>query len=562
MMDRKTLVVVMGCILALIVWNAIIARMYPPIPKPVRPAAAPGQTNDLPARVVTALPEPPARIVEPLEPYAPRPAERLVSLRNEFVHIEFTSWGGGVRSVELLRHHVNGRENVVLNGAEMPPALSLWGVPGAGPEGAYDIQYGPGANALTMRTTTSRGVEVSKQFKLGEDYLLSASVELSRPPAERPETRSIQLSIGSAGPVSRREGMDFIGVGWLQAGKYHNRALKHAAKGTLERPVTEPVQARWAAAKNQFFTMLLTPSTNAVAMIFAQVDALPPIDWKARTAPHGIFGAVELPASDTGMGLVERYEFTWYAGPKEFDRLAALGANQEEIMQFGFFSPISVVLLKSMNFFHRLIPNYGFSIIIVTIIIKILFWPIQAKSIRSMKEMQKFQPLMQKLREKYKDDPQRMNAEMMKLYKEHKINPFAGCLPMLVQIPVFFALFTMLRTAVELRGASFLWIRDLSAPDTIAAPLGFPLNPLPLLMGASMIWQMRLTPTGGDPKQQQIMMFMPLFFLFICYNMASGLVLYWTVQQFLSIAQQWWSLRQPDAQPRPGAPLPAAGKSK
>src|SRR3990172_1178065 len=123
-----------------------------------------------------------------------------------------------------------------------------------------------------------------------------------------------------------------------------------------------------------------------------------------------------------------------------------------------------------------------------------------------MKEMQKFQPLMQKLGEKHKDDPQRQQQEMMKLYKEHKINPFAGCLPMVVQVPVFFAFYTMLRSAVELRGASFLWIKDLAQPDTIGHLAGFPLNPLPLVMGVSMIGQMKLTPTGGDPKQQQMMM--------------------------------------------------------
>jgi YidC/Oxa1 family membrane protein insertase len=188
-----------------------------------------------------------------------------------------------------------------------------------------------------------------------------------------------------------------------------------------------------------------------------------------------------------------------------------------------------------------------------------------------MKAMQKFQPLISKLREKYKDDPQRLNAETMKLYKEHKINPFAGCLPMVVQIPVFFALFTMLRSAVELRGASFLWIKDLSQPDTIwshtlafALPIvgdTLKLNPLPIAMGASMIWQMKLTPSGGDPKQQQMMMFMPLMMLYFFYSSSSGLVLYWTVQQFLSIAQQWWSMRQADTAAS-AVPMTSTGKTK
>ena len=197
-----------------------------------------------------------------------------------------------------------------------------------------------------------------------------------------------------------------------------------------------------------------------------------------------------------------------------------------------------------MSWLHKLIPNYGIAIIIITIIIKIIFWPIQAKSIRSMKQMQKFQPLVTKLREKYKDNPQKMNAEMMKLYKEHKINPLSGCLPMLVQIPVFFALFAMLRSAIELRGAKFLWIGDLSRPDTVAHLAGFAVNPLPLLMVGTMAWQQKITPTAGDPQQAKMMMFMPLMMLFFFYSASSGLVLYWTVQQLLSIAQQWWMMRQ------------------
>ena len=218
-------------------------------------------------------------------------------------------------------------------------------------------------------------------------------------------------------------------------------------------------------------------------------------------------------------------------------------------MQFGMWGFFSKILLKGMNFCHRLIPNYGVAIILITILIKLLFWPIQAKSIKSMKEMQKFQPLMQKIREKYKDNMQKQNEELMKLYKEHKINPFSGCLPMLVQIPVLFALFAMLQSAIELRGASFLWIHDISRPDTIFTIAGLGINPLPLLMTGASIWQMKLTPQTGDSQQQKIMMFMPLIFLFMFYSTASGLVLYWTVQQLLSVAQQWWSLRQPDAAP-------------
>ena len=306
--------------------------------------------------------------------------------------------------------------------------------------------------------------------------------------------------------------------------------------------------------------MILTPDTNAVAVECKQVDLPPPVDWKAKDPPHGVFAALTIVPTTVSTNVMERYDFTWYAGPKAYERLVALGKGQEEVMQFGFWGVISVVLLKSMKFFHGLVPSYGVAIILVTICIKILFWPIQAKSIKSMKAMQKFQPLINKLKEKYKDDPQRLNAETMKLYKEHKINPVSGCLPMVVQIPVLFAFYRMLASAIELRGQSFLWIHDLSAPDTIFQVLGIPVNPLPLLMTGLSVWQMKITPQSGDQQQQKMMMFMPLMMMFIFYKLAAGVVLYYTVQQFLSIAQQWWSMRKAD-NATPATPL-AVGKAK
>ena len=165
------------------------------------------------------------------------------------------------------------------------------------------------------------------------------------------------------------------------------------------------------------------------------------------------------------------------------------------------------------------------------------------------------QPLIAKLMEKYPDDPQKQQQEMMKLYREHKVNPMGGCLPLLAQIPVFIALYNMLRTVVELRGAKFLWIHDLSLPDTVCTIAGLPINPLPLVMCATTLWQQKLTPNASaDPTQQKMMMLMPLMFVFMFYSMSSGLVLYWTVQNLLSILQQWLALRdtkKPAAVPAP-----------
>ncbi|HUI06545.1 MAG TPA: membrane protein insertase YidC [Verrucomicrobiae bacterium] len=564
-MDKKTVLVVVACLIALFAWQTLVNKIYPPKPKPPRPAAAavtnaPQPQAEIPPTVEKPAAAPPTKAAM-VEPEEPRPAEQTVTLTNDYVRMEFTSWGGGVRQVELLKHKTNGSGNVVLNGGDFVPALALDGVTNAGPDAAYTVAR-PAADVLVMRRRTREGLEVTKTFRLGEGYLLSNTVEIARAPqAGGPLPTTVELTIGTAAPANPKEPPNYLSASWLVGEKYQYRDLGHIAKYAAKGISNETVNARWGAVKDQFFTMILTPSTNAVEIAYHEVELPRPADWKAKQPPHGVSAALKLVPMATTSNGTERYVFTWYAGPKEYERLVALHGGQEEVMQFGFWSVISVVLLKSMKFFYGLIPNYGVAIIIITILIKILFWPVQAKSIKSMKAMQKFQPLMTKLREKYKDDPQRLNTEMMKLYKEHKINPFAGCLPMAVQIPVFFALFAMLRSAVELRGASFLWIKDLSQPDTVAHLLGFPVNPLPIAMGVSMIWQMKLTPSGGDPKQQQMMMFMPLMMLFFFYSSSSGLVLYWTVQQFLSIAQQWWSMRQADTGAR-AVPVPSTGKTK
>jgi YidC/Oxa1 family membrane protein insertase len=190
-----------------------------------------------------------------------------------------------------------------------------------------------------------------------------------------------------------------------------------------------------------------------------------------------------------------------------------------------------------MNVLKGWLGSYAWAIVVLTLIIKTVLWPMQNKATASMKRMSALQPLMTQLREKYKDDPARLNAEVMQLYKDYQVNPFGGCLPMLVQIPIFFGFYNMLGKAVELRNSSFLWVQDLSQPDTVARLLNFPINVLPLIMAVTMFVQMAIQPKSGDPAQQRIFMFMPLIFIFFCYNFASALALYWTVQNLFSIVQ-------------------------
>ena len=235
-----------------------------------------------------------------------------------------------------------------------------------------------------------------------------------------------------------------------------------------------------------------------------------------------------------------------YLGPKEIDQLNAMGHNLSKAINFGWFDPLAKPVLYLLKFIYRYTGNYGVAIIIVTILIKIVFWPLAQKSAKSMKTMQKIQPKLKKLKEKYGDDKERMNRELMQLYKTYKVNPMSGCLPMLVQIPVFFALYKVLLQAIELRHAPFaLWIKDLSAPDRLMIPGveipylgGIPV--LTILMGASMYLQQKMSPTSMDPSQAKMMQFLPIVFTFLFINFPSGLVLYWLVNNLLSIAQQYY----------------------
>ncbi len=243
-------------------------------------------------------------------------------------------------------------------------------------------------------------------------------------------------------------------------------------------------------------------------------------------------------------------------------------------MNFGLWRPVSQTLLNFMNLLHSWVKSYGLAIILLTACVKGVLWPLQNKANKSMRRMSALSPKMQALKEKYKDDPTKMNTEVMKLYKEHGVNPVGGCLPMMIQIPIFFGLFTMLGQAAELRNASFLWIHDLSQPDTLFMIPGLgwipilgnpitgslPVNLLPIMMGASNVWLMRMTPNTGDAMQRRVMMFMPLIFLVFCYNFAAALALYYTTQNLFTILQLWQNKRQPAPVLTTPAPTVKRGK--
>ncbi len=299
----------------------------------------------------------------------------------------------------------------------------------------------------------------------------------------------------------------------------------------------------WAGVMSQYFTAFVHPAERPLGTV--RFDG----DGPRRLQTF----SVELPlATERGPGL----RYTIYMGPLDYDRLQEIDPALTELISLGptIFRPVSKLMLWLLLFVHRYIPNYGWVIILISVATKFLFYPLTKSSTRSMREMQLVQPELNKIKEKYKDDQARQSQEMMKLYKEHGINPMAGCLPLLVQMPVFWALFTVLRSTIELRQAPFaLWIQDLSRPDVLfQLPIHLPVlgnhfSLLPILMAVGMWLQTKIgTPSaaknaeGAMASQQRMMStFMPLFMLFIFYNTPSGLVLYWLVNTILTIVQTW-----------------------
>lgn len=293
----------------------------------------------------------------------------------------------------------------------------------------------------------------------------------------------------------------------------------------------------WAAYEDTYFICAIIPSTTGT-----RTTRISAVDETVHTVISE--GTVTLDPAGT-----REFSYKVYFGPKKLAILKQVNHELSRAINFGWFDALAKPMLWLLNFFYTYIGNYGVAIILLTILIKGAFWPIAQKGMKSMKNMQKLQPKVAKLKEKFKDDPQKMNQEMMALYKTYKVNPLGGCLPMFLQIPFFFALYKVLLMSIELRHAPFmLWINDLSAPDRLWIGFDIPyLHGLPvltLLMGGSMYLQQKMTPTTADPTQARIMQMLPVIFTFMFLNFASGLVLYWFVNNLLSILQQQLINRQ------------------
>ncbi len=316
------------------------------------------------------------------------------------------------------------------------------------------------------------------------------------------------------------------GAIYTPAEKYEKISFDDMTK----KPLSREVKGGWVAMLQHYFVGAWMPPTDSVDTFYA----------KTQEGGRHVIGYKTVSASKIAPGQDVNISTTLYAGPKEHKRLVEQAAGMEYTVDYGWLTVIASPLFQFLHYIHGWTGNWGWAIIILTIIIKLVFYPLSATSYRSMANMRRVQPKMQSIKERYADDKQKQQQAMMELYKTEKINPLGGCLPIVVQIPVFIALYWVLLESVEMRQAPFaLWITDLSSAD--------PYFVLPVLMGVTMLATQLLSPQMGDPLQRKVMMALPVVFTVFFAFFPAGLVLYWVVQNLLSIAQQWMITRQVEA---------------
>jgi YidC/Oxa1 family membrane protein insertase len=521
-----------------------------PVGSPDAPAGSPDAPSGSPGAVADFSGQPPAPAVD---------TGRTVSVETPLYTAVLQTDGGILRRFTLKGYRTGIGASAPLvemiggpAAAQAPLGILLDGLATwNGPQWTLaggDLRLADGEGGVLTFSAEADGVTLRRELAFSaSDYVITERLFLASP---RPRTVNTAFTLGisslntdrkvsvfsslrhallgGAQPEPEESQYNPTRVAWLQGADFDEESsTADLAKGT---PVLNG--ASWMGVMNNYFL-------GAVSM-----------DDPAAGAKGRLIGNVyHVLIGKTGVTLRPGEEIllrsAYFIGPKESGGLAATPNELGRALDYGFFSVIARPLVRLLVFFHGYTDNYGTAIILMTMLIKLIFWPLSQKSYKSMNQMKKLQPMMLKIREKYKNDKDAINRETMQLYKTYKVSPAGGCLPIVVQIPVFFGLYQGLLNAIELRHAPFIdvlpftdipWLADLASPD--------PLLITPLIMGATMFLQQKMSPSSADPTQARIMMLMPLIFTVLFLNFPAGLVVYWLVNNVISIGQQWWQLRR------------------
>ena len=536
-MERRVLLAIFLAFLTLYLWQALV--MPPP-----EPATADTPATSVAPDAGTTPPSPPSSgprqsaVAEPASnPVVSESAEREIQVETDDVIATFTNRGGRLKSWLLKKHRNSAGApfELVVDGDAATTALpfslrvddatltrtlneALYRVRSSEPAGAA-----PNSHPISFEYGDTAGLRVVKEFQFEPTaYVVSVKVQVQQ--GDRPLTPAIEWGPGLGKEPSAQGRYTLQPEGILSIADDEERI---PAARVAEQP-TRQGDFQFAGIEDHYFlATALFPGTSTVTF-------------------HPVTGAV-LPGEETGRPLMnfilqpgkQAEPLRFYVGPKDFDRLAAVDRSLVRAINFGMFAVLVVPLLRALNWVNGFVGNYGWSIILLTIIINLVMFPLRHKSVVSMRKMQEIQPEAKAIQDRYKNvkatDPakQKMNQELMTLYRERGVNPASGCVPMLLTLPVLLAFYSLLSTAIELRGAPFIgWIHDLSLYD--------PYYVTPVLMGITQVWQQRITPqTGVDPAQQKLMMFMPIMFMAFFLWAPAGVAIYWFVSNLWGIGQQY-----------------------
>jgi len=550
-MERRVLLAIFLCFIVLYVWQAVFVKPAPKRPAgaatsaPAGTVAAPAAGESAPAPAAAPV-EPPASTAAPL---VAEQQEREIRVETDDVSAVFTNRGGRLKSWRLKRYLDRNNQPLELIASDLPAGQPLpfslrtmdEAVDSHVNTALYQVQQ-PSANEVAFEYRDSSGLRAIKQFAVGPmPYTVTARVDVAA--NDRPLPAAVVWGPG-LGDSDSQTGRYAVKPGGLfsTGGKVTRLSASNIAKQS------EYNQSFEYAGIDDHYFMSVAMNPGAAKTAYQPLSIPPPANTKDPTRDFVSYSVTPAKAGEP---------LTFYVGPKDFSTLKAIGPDYVRAINFGMFDVLVKPLLVSLNWVHQYVGNYGWAIIVLTILINVVLFPLNHKSVVSMRKMQEIQPQAKAIQDRYAKlkatDPakQKMNQELMALYRDRGVNPASGCIPLLLMMPVFLAFYAMLQTAIELRGAPFLgWIHDLSAPD--------PYYVLPVLVGVSQVVQQLMTPqTGVDPAQQKMMLFMPLVLIFVFVASPAGALLYWLASTLIRVGQMQFTnyLIGP---PTVRAPRPAA----
>ncbi|MDR3243455.1 MAG: membrane protein insertase YidC [Elusimicrobiota bacterium] len=514
-MKKNTLMFISFSVLTILLWNFVLSPQTPknapqqPVQEQTQNTAAAQPQTQAPTQQTAALPSSSKNIA------ATNAAQEIVNIETDKYKISLTNKGAAV-SKWLIKEQGDRWIDLIL--PQTPPVLAN-----------FDFNYkviSKNNEKVVFEYTSPDGWKITKTYSFSQDsYMHNIDIKTQKlnQNAVLPKIDLIWGPGLSTDDINMKENLSITRVGGFTAQKPRKyKTIKNEDRAASD--------FSWVAIDNRYFLAAFIPKNISD---FSQIKSY-------REDKKQYYSLTLAGASNT-----QDISVDIYVGPKGYSYLQSYDIGLEESVDFGFFGFLGKGAFKVLNFFHNITNNYGWAIIILTICIQIIILPLTLKSYKSMSAMKRVQPMIKLIQDKYKNDKQRLQVEMMNIYKTQKVNPLGGCLPMLCQLPIFWAFFTMLRNAYELRGASWiLWVNDLSVADSFIAINGFPIHLLPLIMGAGMFFQQRLTGVTSDPTQRKMMYILPIVFTFMFWSFPAGLVLYWLTNSIVSMIEQYIVIRR------------------